>query len=371
MAAAGDNFSNAARDSHSLSTADKGVTQGGIVFYRSVRPLLFRLDAERAHSITLTLLRWAGELALARFVLRRLFSFEQAALATDLFGVSFPNRIGLAAGYDKNGVAVAGLACLGFGHIEVGTVTRHAQAGNPRPRIHRVPQARGIINSMGFPNDGVAALRIPTVPVRIGVNIGKAKETPVERAAEDYSFLFEQVYRQADYIAINVSSPNTLNLRQLQSGTALADLLTTVTSVRNRLTPRRPILVKVAPDLNEREIDDVLDAITLSGVDGIIATNTTTTRTGIPPRYATLPGGLSGAPLRNQATAVVRYVAAQSGGRLPIIGVGGVMTPEDALEKLAAGAHLVQLYTGLIYGGPGLVRAIHQAIYRKHDGRTV
>lgn len=335
------------------------------MIYQAVRPLLFRLDAERAHAITLNLLRWAGSLALSRLVLRRLFSFEQATLATELFGVSFPNRIGLAAGYDKNGVAVAGLACLGFGHIEVGTVTRHPQGGNPRPRVHRVPEACALINSMGFPNEGVAALRIPPAPVRIGINIGKSKETPVERAAEDYCFLFEQVHRQADYVAINVSSPNTLNLRQLQGGAALAELLTTVTAVRNRLAPRRPILVKIAPDLSEREIDDVLDAITLSGVDGIIATNTTTTRTGISQRYAALPGGLSGAPLRSQATAVIRHVATQTGCRLPLIGVGGVMAPEDALEKLAAGAHLVQLYTGLIYSGPGLVRAINQAIHAR------
>lgn len=333
--------------------------------YRAIRPLLFRLDAERAHSITLTLLRWAGRFALSRLVLRALFAVEEAGLATELLGLSFKNRVGLAAGYDKNGVAVAGLACLGFGHIEVGTVTPHPQAGNPRPRIHRVPEACAIINSMGFPNQGGAALRIPTAPVRIGVNIGKGKETPVEHAAEDYCFLFEQVYRQADYVAINVSSPNTLNLRQLQGRAALTALLATVTTVRNRLTPRRPILVKIAPDLTEREIDDVLDAITHSGVDGIIATNTTTARVGIPARYAALPGGLSGAPLRGQSTAIVRYIASQTGGRLPIIGVGGIMTPADALEKLDAGAHLIQLYTGLIYSGPGLVRAINQAIYRK------
>lgn len=335
------------------------------MIYRAVRPLLFRLDAERAHALTLTLLRWAGSFALARFVLRSLFAYERASLATELFGVSFQNRVGLAAGYDKNGVAVTGLACLGFGHIEVGTVTRQPQAGNPRPRIHRVPEAQALINSMGFPNQGVDALRIPCAPLRVGINIGKGKETPIESAAEDYCFLFERVYRQADYVAINVSSPNTLNLRQLQGRAALEALLTTVTALRDRLTPRRPLLVKIAPDLTQSEIADVLDAITHSGVDGIIATNTTTARTGIPARYAALPGGLSGAPLRGQATAVIRSIAAQTGGRLPIIGVGGVMTPADALEKLDAGAHLVQLYTGLIYSGPGLVRRINQAIHKR------
>lgn len=335
------------------------------MLYRAVRPLLFRLDAERAHALTLTLLRWAGSFALARFVLRSLFAYERASLATELFGVSFQNRVGLAAGYDKNGVAVTGLACLGFGHAEVGTVTRQPQAGNPRPRIHRVPEAQALINSMGFPNQGVDALRTPCAPLRVGINIGKGKETPIESAAEDYCFLFERVYRQADYVAINVSSPNTLNLRQLQGRAALEALLTTVTALRDRLTPRRPLLVKIAPDLTQSEIADVLDAITHSGVDGIIATNTTTARTGIPARYAALPGGLSGAPLRGQATAVIRSIAAQTGGRLPIIGVGGVMTPADALEKLDAGAHLVQLYTGLIYSGPGLVRRINQAIHKR------
>ncbi|RIK44315.1 MAG: quinone-dependent dihydroorotate dehydrogenase [Chloroflexi bacterium] len=351
MAAARGDYIGPTCGGHGLSPASTGIKrEESTVIYRAVRPLLFRLDAERAHALTLTLLRWAGSFALARFVLRSLFAYERASLATELFGVSFQNRVGLAAGYDKNGVAVTGLACLGFGH---------------RPRIHRVPEAQALINSMGFPNQGVDALRIPCAPLRVGINIGKGKETPIESAAEDYCFLFERVYRQADYVAINVSSPNTLNLRQLQGRAALEALLTTVTALRDRLTPRRPLLVKIAPDLTQSEIADVLDAITHSGVDGIIATNTTTARTGIPARYAALPGGLSGAPLRGQATAVIRSIAAQTGGRLPIIGVGGVMTPADALEKLDAGAHLVQLYTGLIYSGPGLVRRINQAIHKR------
>jgi dihydroorotate dehydrogenase len=334
--------------------------------YRLIRPLLFRLDAERAHHLTLTLLAWAGATPPVRAALRQWFTLEAESLAVEAFGVQFKNRVGLAAGYDKNATAVAGLACLGFGHLEVGTVTRQAQAGNPRPRIHRAPAAEAIINRMGFPNAGADALCLQRPPrVRIGINIGKSRETPVEQAATDYCVLFEQIYRQADYVAINVSSPNTLNLRQLQARTALTELLTAVAGVRNRLTPRTPLLVKIAPDLSEAELDDLLDAVALTGVDGIIATNTTTSRRGLPTAYQQLEGGLSGAPLRPQATAVVRYLARRSQGRLPIIGVGGILSAADARERLEAGAWLVQLYTGLIYRGPGLVREILAGLARQ------
>ncbi len=330
--------------------------------YRLLRPLLFQLDAEQAHGLTLKLLQVAGGLALSRFVLRRLFAVPDTRLAVDLFGVHFANRVGLAAGYDKNGVAVPGLAALGFGHLELGTITRLPQVGNPRPRVHRVPSAKALINSMGFPNAGVDALNPAAAPVRIGINIGKGKDTPVDQAGEDYCYLLERVYRRADYVTINISSPNTLNLRQLQARAAMEALLASVVGLRNQLTPRIPLLVKIAPDLTPAELDDVIAAVTASGVDGIIATNTTIARTDIPASQRDLKGGMSGAPLRAPATEVIRYLATQTNGSIPIIGVGGILRPEDALEKLDAGAALVQLYTGLIYSGPGLVQQILRAL---------
>lgn len=330
--------------------------------YQLLRPLLFQFDAEEAHHLTLTLLRWAGASTVTTFVLTRLFAEEDPRLGVDALGLRFKNRVGLAAGYDKNGVAVPGLAALGFGHIEVGTVTRQPQVGNPRPRVHRVPIAEAIINSMGFPNAGVAALQVAQSKVRIGINIGKSKETPLERAAEDYCALFQQVYRQADYITVNVSSPNTLNLRQLQARAAMESLLQAVARARNQVTPRVPILVKIAPDLSNSEIDDVLAAAVSAGMDGIIATNTTISRDGVPVEQQALTGGLSGKPLRQRALAVLRYLAQQTGGQLPLIGVGGIMSADDALERLDAGAWLIQLYTGLVYGGPGLVRQINRAL---------
>lgn len=330
--------------------------------YSLLRPLLFQLDAEQAHHLTLALLRWAGATPLTVWALQRLFACADPRLAVSAFGISFQNPVGLAAGYDKNGVAVPGLAALGFGHVEIGTITRQEQVGNPRPRVHRVPQAKAIINSMGFPNQGVAALRITGRPTILGINIGKSKATPLEQAAEEYCFLLQQVYRQADYITVNISSPNTLNLRQLQARAAIESLLQAVTQQRDQLTPRRPVLVKIAPDLSESEIDDVLAAIDLTGIDGIIATNTTVRREGIPPHCQTLPGGLSGAPLRAQATQVVRLIHQRTQGRLPIIGVGGILSAADALERLDAGATLIQLYTGLVYRGPGLVREIKRAL---------
>jgi dihydroorotate dehydrogenase len=214
---------------------------------------------------------------------------------------------------------------------------------------------------MGFPNNGVAALKIRRGAAKVGINIGKSKDTPIERAAEDYVELFRQVYRGADYVAINISSPNTLNLRQLQARVYIEELLNEVISARDSVSPRVPVLVKIAPDLTERETEDVLGAIDLAGVDGVIATNTTIGREGIPEQYHGLTGGLSGQPLRDRSTAMVNYIYRKTSGKLPIIGVGGVMNPRDALAKLEAGATLVQVYTGLVYTGPSLVKQINRA----------
>ncbi|MBI5305244.1 MAG: quinone-dependent dihydroorotate dehydrogenase [Chloroflexi bacterium] len=329
--------------------------------YSLFRSLLFRLDPEQAHHLTLGLLRCGGDFAPTRALLRAMFEVNDPRLLVEAFGVQFKNPVGLAAGYDKNGIAVRGLNALGFGHIEVGTVTLRPQPGNPRPRIFRIPESNALINRMGFPSDGVDALKLARTDARIGVNIGKNKETPLERAADEYCELLRHMHSQADYVAINVSSPNTPGLRQLQSREAIRDLLRAVVATRNQLSPRVPLLVKIAPDLNDAEIDDVLSAIRDAGVDGVIATNTTLSRDGVSNRVNET-GGLSGAPLRVRATQVIRYIAERTDGKLPIIGVGGIARARDAIEKLNAGAHLIQVYTGLVYRGPGLAREINRAL---------
>jgi dihydroorotate dehydrogenase len=330
--------------------------------YRAIRPLLFKFDPEVIHKITLLAIKYAGLLPPTYALLHAIFEVNDPRLEVEAFGVKFRNPIGMAAGYDKDAEAVRGLSALGFGHIEVGTVTRRRQIGNPKPRVQRVIESQGVINSMGFPNNGVSALKIRRGEAKVGINIGKSKDTPLERAAEDYVELFKQVYRQADYVAINISSPNTLNLRQLQARDYLEGLLKEITLVRDGVTPRMPVLVKIAPDLSEVEIDDVLGAIELAGVDGIIATNTTIGREKIPQQYRDLKGGLSGRPLTEHSTAIIDCISRKTNGRLPIIGVGGVMNPFDALAKFEAGATLVQVYTGLVYAGPGLVKQINRAL---------
>ncbi|MBI3177411.1 MAG: quinone-dependent dihydroorotate dehydrogenase [Chloroflexi bacterium] len=325
--------------------------------YRLIRPVLFRLDPEQAHHITLRLLALPIVPLLAA-----LFDVPDARLRVTAFGLTFRNPIGLAAGYDKNGRALDGLAALGFGHLEAGTLTRRAQPGNPRPRIFRWPADDALINRMGFPNDGVDSFapRLNRARVRLGINIGKSKDTPLDRAADDYCALLRQVAPQADYVAVNVSSPNTPGLRRLQSKQAVGDLLREVAATRAELPRRVPVLIKVAPDLSWPELDDVLEAIAQTGLDGIIAANTTVGREGLrsPESLCAESGGLSGRPLRARSTEMIRYIYRHTEGRLPIVGVGGVNGPAAALEKLEAGATLVQVYTGLVYEGPGVVRQI-------------
>ncbi len=340
--------------------------------YSALRALLFRLDPETAHRWTLGAAGLAGGLPPARLALRTRYAVEDPRLAVEAFGLKFKNPVGLAAGYDKNGQAVRGLSALGFGHVEVGTITPRPQAGNPRPRVYRLPTQQAVINRLGFPNLGADALdgarwraQAQASGARVGVNLGKGKDTPLERAAEDYTRLVRRYAPHADYLVVNISSPNTPALRQLQTRALITDLLRAVTAERAALPARVPVLVKIAPDLTDTEIDDVLDAVAAAGVDGLIATNTTLGRAGLPPAAQSLAGGLSGAPLRARATEVIRAVARRTSGRLPIIGVGGIMTPDDAVEKLAAGATLIQVYTGLIYAGPGLVRAINQRLLER------
>lgn len=338
--------------------------------YENLRPLLFRLDPETAHKLTLSLLRWGGDAAPTRAMLRAMYCVKDSRLKARAFGLEFKNRVGLAAGYDKNGVAVRGLAALGFGHIEVGTITRLPQIGNEKPRVWRAPEARALINRMGFPNTGVATLQLPKTEARLGVNIGKGIATPLEQAADDYVALLEQIHARADYVAVNLSSPNTPGLRALQARDAIEPLLKKIVDARTALDSRVPLLVKIAPDLSFDEIDGAVDAARDAGFDGVIATNTTTGRAGAPEYTQQWGGGMSGKPLQARATEVIRHIHTQTRGEFPIIGVGGVSDAASALEKLRAGATLIQLFTGLVYEGPGLVRRINEALLQESVSET-
>jgi len=337
--------------------------------YQRIRPLLFRADPESIHGWTLTALRCSGRVGPVRWMLRRMSCVPDPRLRTQAFGLHFENPVGLAAGYDKDARALWGLACLGFGHLEVGTVTRLPQAGNPKPRVFRLPDDEGLINRMGFPNQGAEAMRRGLMRrrppgVRIGVNIGKGKDTPLEDAANDYLELLRTFDGLADYIAVNVSSPNTLGLRRLQARDHLERLLQALVAERAHLSqsPRVPLLVKVAPDLTEAELEDAVGAMVDAGVDGIIATNTTLVRDGLLSSSQTETGGLSGRPLRERSLACVQAIVRLTEGRLQVVAAGGIAGPEDARRALDAGAALVQVYTGLVYRGPGLVRDILQGL---------
>jgi len=343
-----------------------------INLYRQwVLPLFFKLEPETAHWVAMEGIRLAGQIPFGLQCLAGLFGLEDARLETDVFGLHFRNPVGLAAGYDKDARAVRELTALGFGHLEVGTVTPLPQAGNPRPRIFRIPEDKVVINRMGFPNQGARAMctrlrRAHSRPIqaRVGVNIGKGRQTPLERATEDYSQLLRQVHPYADFVTVNVSSPNTPDLRKLQNKQALAELLGELAQVRAAACPETPLLVKIAPDLTFAEIDNVLDVAAAAGVSGIVATNTTSNRHGVGSRRPARneSGGMSGEPLQRRSTRIIRHIYRQTKGAMPIIGVGGVNSVDAALEKIKAGASLVQVYTGLIYQGPGLVRAINQGL---------
>jgi dihydroorotate dehydrogenase len=332
------------------------------LYNRIARPVLFSLEAETAHRFTISALRRASNFKLA---LRALKRFTPPPKPKTLFGLNFPNPIGLAAGLDKNGIALPAWAALGFGFIEIGTVTALAQPGNPKPRIFRLPQQRALINRLGFNNDGAEIIanrlrglresgRWPAVPV--GINIGKSRATPLERATDDYLHSFRLVRDFADYVTLNVSSPNTPGLRELQEPAALSRLLHAIAS--EPPSTAKPVLVKISPDLSPVELEGVLAACEENGVAGIIATNTTLDHSSVP-RELDKEGGLSGAPLRTKSTALVRSIAASS--KIPVIASGGICDAESAREKFDAGAQLLQLYTGFVYRGPQILREILEA----------
>ena len=338
-------------------------------FYPALRPLLFQLDAETAHTIALQALRAVQHTPALLRMLTRMFAFEDSRLHTEVCGLRFRNPVGIAAGYDKNAVCVPGLAALGAGHVEVGTLTPLAQRGNARPRVFRLAQDAALINRLGFPNAGMAAvlprlaaLRARGLRAPLGINIGKGRDTPLELALVDYSTLLQQVHPFADYIAINISSPNTPGLRTLQSGTALAPLLGALQLLRQQHCPRLPLLVKIAPDLSPSQLDELLDAALTHTIDGVLATNTTTARPNLRSPATGAEGGLSGVPLQPASNAVIRHIRKHSGSKLAIIGVGGIDCAAAALEKLRAGANLLQVYTGLVYQGPGLLHAINRGL---------
>ena len=335
--------------------------------YRIFRPLLFQLDPEQAHQLTLQLVRLVGMLPPLHRVVRSMYRVDEKPV--QVFGLRFRNPVGLAAGYDKDGVGWRGLACLGFGHIEIGTVTPLAQPGNERPRLFRLAEHAALINRMGFPGKGADFVRRQLSGERaeglvVGVNIGKNAATPLQDAVSDYIELVRVFAPLADYLAVNVSSPNTIGLRRLQARVALSELLGALDQQRRSIVPPAepviPLLVKLSPDLDDAELDDAIDVLLDTAMDGVIVANTTVTRDGVGAgsRFVAESGGLSGAPLAEPSTQLVRQVVRRSAERLPVIAVGGVMSADDARAKLDAGARLVQLYTGLVYRGPGLVKQI-------------
>jgi dihydroorotate dehydrogenase len=345
-------------------------------FYDSIlRPLLFRLDPESAHEKAISLMEWASRERMLLWLLRRMHDIADPRLKISLFGLSFPNPVGLAAGFDKNAVAFPALAALGFGFVEVGTVTGLGQPGNPKPRMFRLPEEQALLNRLGFNNDGAETVRNRLATFSdeqrqgrpLGINLGKSKIVSLDDATADYLRSFRLLKPFGDYFVVNVSSPNTPELRKLQDKERLDELLDALQRDNNGA---KPILVKIAPDLSFEQMDDVLGLIEKHKMRGIIATNTTVQRPGIPGPVKDEQGGLSGRPVRELANDCIRHLWKQTKGRVPIIGVGGVFTAEDAYEKIKLGASLVQVYTGFVYGGPGTAARINRGLLRlmEHDG---
>jgi dihydroorotate dehydrogenase len=340
------------------------------VYKSFLRPLLFKVDPEKAHHLTFGALKNAMQVPLAPSVSRKLFCLEDPRLERELFGLKFPNPVGLAAGFDKDARLVDEFANLGFGFLEIGTLTPQGQEGNPQPRLFRLPQDQAIINRMGFNNEGVAKaverLKERKSTIIIGGNIGKNKTTANEEAVHDYLYCFEALFKVVDYFVVNVSSPNTPDLRALQEKEPLKQLIDALQNRNQGKARPKPLLLKIAPDLNRHQLDDIVQIAIFSELDGIIATNTTISRQGLSTPLAEVEsmgnGGLSGKPLRERATEVIRYLRQHLPQKVRLIGAGGIMTADDAVERLDAGADLVQLYTGLIYEGPGLVRKINEKL---------
>jgi dihydroorotate dehydrogenase len=333
-----------------------------------IRPLLFFFDPEEVHYFTFSMIRTLHRIPGIPALLRSLYLVDDPRLKTRVFGLDFRNPVGLAAGFDKDAKLFSELYDLGFGFIEIGTITPVAQEGNPKKRLFRLKGDSAIINRMGFNNGGVnaAAERLKSNRhVMIGGNIGKNKITANEEAIRDYVICFNALYEHINYFVVNVSSPNTPNLRALQEKEPLTALLRTLQQLNNEKAKPKPILLKIAPDLTDGQLSDIIDIVRETGIAGVIATNTTISRDGLNDKNKVEPGGLSGKPLTRRSTEVIRFLHKNSGGAFPIIGVGGIHSVEDAMEKLDAGASLLQLYTGFIYEGPALVKAINKRILKE------
>ncbi|MEZ4779174.1 MAG: quinone-dependent dihydroorotate dehydrogenase [Flavobacteriaceae bacterium] len=333
-----------------------------------LRPLLFLFDPEAVHHFTFKLIKLTHAIGF-KGIFRRLYVVKDKRLERELFGITFPNPVGLAAGFDKDAKLYEELSNFGFGFIEIGTVTPKAQPGNPKQRLFRLKEDSAIINRMGFNNGGVevAAERLKrNKHVLIGGNIGKNKVTPNEDAVTDYLICFNALFNCVDYFVVNVSSPNTPNLRELQDKEPLTKLLKVLKLENAKKDKQKPILLKIAPDLTDAQLLDIIDIVNETKIDGIIATNTTISREGLVSSTKSETGGLSGKPLCKRATEVIRFLSEKSNKAFPIIGVGGIHTVEDALEKLEAGASLIQLYTGFIYEGPSLVKKINKTLLAKN-----
>ncbi|MGL5111096.1 MAG: quinone-dependent dihydroorotate dehydrogenase [Flavobacterium sp.] len=332
-----------------------------------IRPLLFCFDPEKVHHFTFALIKFVSKIPGFSAIFRSLYCVEDPRLEREVFGLKFKNPVGLAAGFDKEARLYKEFDTFGFGFIEIGTLTPKGQDGNPKKRIFRLIDDQAIVNRMGFNNGGVleAVERLKSnTNVLIGGNIGKNKVTPNEEATSDYEICFEALFDYVDYFVVNVSSPNTPNLRALQEKEPLTQLLQTLQNKNIAKANPKPILLKIAPDLTDDQLMDIIDIMAETKIAGLIATNTTLSREGLLSEAKNEAGGLSGKPLTKRSTEVIRFLADKSNRAFPIIGVGGIHTPEDALEKLAAGASLIQLYTGFIYEGPALVKAINKAILK-------
>ena len=343
------------------------------MFYRILlKPFIFALPPEKAHGLTLFLLKAALRIPVARYLFKTYFSVRDPRLKRKVMGLDFSNPVGLAAGFDKDGTVFQEMATLGFGFVELGTITPQPQPGNPHPRMFRLPADKALINRMGFNNQGAKALahRLSQIPkpegLILGGNIGKNKTTPNEQATADYLACFNTLFPWVDYFVVNVSSPNTPDLRELQDKAPLEALLNALQDHNARFPAPKPILLKIAPDLNTTQLDDILQIVRQTGIAGIVATNTTIERYGLRTPADLIrkigTGGLSGSPLHNKSTEIIRYLRTHGPHDMTIIGVGGIASADDAKEKLAAGADLIQIYTGLVYAGPGLPKAINKAL---------
>jgi dihydroorotate dehydrogenase len=343
------------------------------VYKLLVRPLLFSFDPEWVHYFTLNALRLLNKIPFSSWLFRKIYSYQNSSLEKELFGIKFKNPVGLAAGFDKNGKYIKEMSNLGFGFIEIGTITPKPQPGNPKKRLFRVQNDLAIINRLGINNDGnilcAERLKKNNSDVVIGGNIGKNTTTSNENADTDYIQNFEILHQYVDYFVLNVSCPNVSNFTKLQDVEFLRKLIPQLKKINSSKPKKKPILIKISPDLNQDQLDETIDLILSENLDGIIATNTTTSRNNLKTNKSKIEkignGGLSGEPLKNKSTEVIRYISKKTNGNLPIIGVGGIMNPKDALDKIKAGADLIQLYTGFIYEGPSIVKKINQYLSKK------